>query len=96
MKLRRDIQSLSTFKRDTAKFVRQMKTTRAPVVLTVNGRAELVVQDADSYQELLEAKDRIEAIEGIKRGLESMRRNAGKPAEEFFDELFAEKRIPEE
>jgi prevent-host-death family protein len=95
MKLTRDIHSLSTFKRDTAKLVRQMKRTKEPVVLTVNGKAELVVQDAQSYQELLEAKDRIEAIEGIKRGLESMKQNAGKPAERFFQELFAEKRIPD-
>jgi prevent-host-death family protein len=73
------IHSLSTFKRETAKLVRQMKKTKAPVVLTVNGKAELVVQDAESYQELLEAKDRMEAIEGIKRGLQSMKNNAGKP-----------------
>src|SRR5712691_11917594 len=95
MKLTRDIHSLSTFQRDTAKLVRQMKKTKKPVVLTVNGKAELVVQDAESYQELLEAKDRMEAIEGIKRGLEGMKRNAGKPAEEFFQEFFAEKGIPE-
>ncbi|HTG16560.1 MAG TPA: type II toxin-antitoxin system Phd/YefM family antitoxin [Blastocatellia bacterium] len=96
MKLTRDIHSLSTFKRDTAKLVRQMKKTKAPVVLTVNGKAELVVQDAESYQELLEAKDRMEAIEGIKRGLQSMKNSAGKPATVFFQELFAEKGIAEE
>ena len=95
MKLTRDIQSLSTFKRDTAKVVRQLKKTGQPVVLTVNGRAELIVQDAESYQKLLEAKDRMEAIEGIKRGLESMKRNAGKPAEKFFQEFFNEHGIPE-
>lgn len=78
MKLTRDIQSLSTFKRDTAKFVRQLKKTGKPVVLTVNGKAELVVQDAASYQRLMEAQDRMEAIEGIRRGLESMKRNAGR------------------
>ena len=96
MKLTRDIQSLSTFKRDTAKLVRQMKKTKTPVVLTVNGKAELVVQDAESYQELLEAKERMEAIAGIQRGLESMKRNAGKPAKQFFREFFAQQRIPEE
>ena len=53
MKLTRDIHSLSTFKRDTAKLVRQMKKTKAPVVLTVNGKAELVVQDAESYKEII-------------------------------------------
>jgi prevent-host-death family protein len=93
MKLTRDIQSLSTFKRDTAKVVRQLKKTGQPVVLTVNGKAELVVQDAESYQKLLEAKDRMDAVDGIKRGLESMKRNAGKPAEKFFEELFIEKGI---
>lgn len=96
IKLTRDIHSLSTFKRDTAKLVRQMKKTKAPVVLTVNGKAELVVQDAESYQELMDAKDRIEAIEGIRRGLESMKRNAGRPAEKFFREFFDENHIPEE
>lgn len=95
MKLTRDIHSLSTFKRDTAKLVRQMKRTKEPVVLTVNGKAELVVQDAESYQKLLEAKDRMEALEGIRRGLESMKRKGGKPAEIFFTEFFAEKGIPE-
>jgi len=95
MKLTRDIHSLSTFKRDTAKLVRQMKKTKAPLILTVNGKAELVVQDAESYQNLLEAKDRMETIEGIKRGLESMKRQAGKPATDFFREFFAEKDIPE-
>ncbi|HEY9500239.1 MAG TPA: type II toxin-antitoxin system Phd/YefM family antitoxin [Pyrinomonadaceae bacterium] len=95
MKLTRDIQSLSTFKRDTAKLVRQLKKTGQPVVLTVNGKAELVVQDAESYQKLLEAKERMEAIEGLKRGLESMKRNAGKPAEKFFQEFFSEIGIAE-
>ena len=48
--LSRDIQSLSTFKRNTNELIVQMKETRNPVILTVNGKAELVVQDAESYQ----------------------------------------------
>jgi len=31
----------------------------------------------------------MEAIEGIRRGLESMKRNGGKPAEKFFREFFS-------
>ena len=53
------------------------------------------MQDAESYQKLLKVQDRMEAIEGIRRGLESMKRNAGKPAEKFFREFFAEKGIAE-
>jgi PHD/YefM family antitoxin component YafN of YafNO toxin-antitoxin module len=76
--------------------VRQLKKTGQPVVLTVNGQAALVVQDAESYQKLLEAKDRMEAIEGIKRGLESLKRSAGKPAEKFFQEFFTAKGISQQ
>jgi len=43
--------------------------------------------DERSEKELDEAQDRLEAIEGIKRGLKSMKRKAGKPAEQFFREL---------
>jgi hypothetical protein len=56
--------------------------------LTVNGKAELVVQDAESYQALLDAAELVETIEGIKRGLEQMRQGKGKKAEDFFSELF--------
>jgi len=93
MKLVRDIHSLSTFKRDTSKLMRLMKKTREPVVLTVNGKAALVVQDAESYQQLLDAKERMEAIEGIRRGLKSMKENRGMPAEKFFRDFFAKNDI---
>jgi len=90
MKLTRDIQRLSTFKRHTAKIVRQLKKTGQPLVLTVNGKAELVVQDVASYQKLLDAYERMKTLDSIRRGLESMKRNRGKPAEKFFREFFAE------
>lgn len=46
--LNRDINSLSNFKRNTPEFLRQLKETGQPVVLTINGKAELVVQDSAS------------------------------------------------
>lgn len=50
----------------------------------MNNIQDLDEEDAESHQ------DRIDAIEGIRRGLESMKLNAGKPVEEFFREFFAE------
>lgn len=94
MKLTRDIQSLSTFKRDTTRLIAQMKRTGEPVVLTVNGKAEVVVQDAASYQELLNLKDRMEAVAGIRAGLESMKRGQGQPLDEFADEFRKKHNIP--
>jgi prevent-host-death family protein len=92
--LSRDIHSLTDFKRNTSEFVKQMKETRAPVVLTVNGRAELVVQDAESYQALLDRLERVEAIEGIRRGLVQMERGEGRPAEQVFAEFRARHGMP--
>jgi prevent-host-death family protein len=96
MKLKRDIQSLSTFKRDTTRFLKQMQKTKEPIVLTVNGKGQLVVQDAESYQALLEAKERMDGIAGIKRGLEAMHSAKGKSADKFFAEFFAEHNIADE
>jgi prevent-host-death family protein len=92
--LRRDIHSLTDFKRRTNDFVKQMKATRTPLVLTVNGKAELVVQDAESYQAMLDRLSQVEAIEGIRRGLEQMERDEGRPAEEVFAEFRARHGIP--
>lgn len=66
MKLSRDIQSLSSFKRDTSKFMRQLKKTGMPMVLTVNGKAAMVIQDADSFQKEYEELKRLAAKHGTK------------------------------
>ena len=82
-----DIHSLTDFQRNTKEHIQRLKETGRPEVLTVNGKAEIVVQDAASYQKLLELIDRVEAIEGIQKGLESMQRREGKPAQEVFTRL---------
>ena len=48
-----DIQSLTTFRRVSGDFMKLLKKTKRPVVLTVNGKAAAVVQDAKAYQRLL-------------------------------------------
>src|SRR5260370_13276186 len=65
----KNIHSLSEFKRNTSELLDQMRGSGHPVVLTINGKAELVVQDAASYQKLLDRVDELEALEGIMRGL---------------------------
>ena len=89
-----DVHSLTDFLRNTKAHMSRMKRSKRPVVLTVNGRAALVVQDARSYQALLALADRAEAIEGIRRGLASMARGEGRPAEEVLDELRRKHKIP--
>jgi hypothetical protein len=55
-----------------------------------------MVQDAAAYEEYLERKDYLEAVEGIRKGLESMRRGEGRDAEEVFAEIEAEFGLPAE
>ena len=79
-----DIHSLTHFKRNTAELVAELARTGRPVVLTVNGKAAVVVQDAGSYQRLL---DRVEAIDGIRHGIEDAEAGRIRPAARGFDRL---------
>ncbi|HET6878549.1 MAG TPA: type II toxin-antitoxin system Phd/YefM family antitoxin [Pirellulales bacterium] len=72
LNLSRDIDSLSNFKRDTSGFLERLKQTGKPVVLTINGKAEIVVQDVVSYQRLLEAAEQIESLEFLRQSLEDV------------------------
>ena len=89
--LANDIRSLSDFKRNTVELLDRLRQTGHPLVLTVNGRAELVVQDAAAYQALL---DRVEAIEGIQRGRADVRAGRTKPARQVFNGLRRKHAIP--
>jgi prevent-host-death family protein len=90
----KDIQSLTTFRRRSGDFMKQLKKSRRPVVLTVKGRAAAVVQDAEAYQRLLDIAARADAEEGIRQGLEDARTGKVRPAREFFEDFEAANGIP--
>jgi prevent-host-death family protein len=83
----KDIQSLTTFRRRSGDFMKQLKKSKRPVVLTVKGKAAAIVQDAGAYQRLLDIAARADASEGIRQGLEQANRGEGRPIEEFFAEF---------
>ena len=73
-----DIHSLTDFQRNARVHIDRLRETGRPEVLTVNGRAELVVPDAAAYQELV---DRVDRAAGDRRdrawsGLDAARRGA--------------------
>jgi PHD/YefM family antitoxin component YafN of YafNO toxin-antitoxin module len=82
-----DIHSLSDFQRNARAYVRKLKKTGNPAVLTVNGQAEVVVQSAQAYQQLLEDRQVLETIRGIGRGLEQANRGEGRPLRLLLEEL---------
>lgn len=89
-----DIHSLTDFKRHTTNFVKQIKHRHRPMVLTVNGKAALIVQDADSYQKLVELADRFEAISSIQEGMAQSKRREAVPLEEFDKHMRKKYGIP--
>lgn len=88
MRLPRDIQSLSGFKQNASKLIKQVRETKEPVVLTVNGKAAVVIQDAESYQAMLDARERAKTVSILKERLEYVR-NGGKliTADEVFKKI---------
>jgi|SRR5947207_13344 len=47
--------------------------------VTVNGRAELVVQDAASYQALLDKLEEAQTMAAVREGMEEIKRGEGIP-----------------
>src|SRR5437588_4581931 len=89
-----NIRSLSDFQRNAKSHIRRLKKTGEPEVLTVNGQAELIVQDAAAYQKLLEELERKQAIDGIRRGLEQARRGEGVSLSDFDARMRRKYKIP--
>ena len=89
-----DIQSLTTFRRRSSDFMKQLKKTKRPVVLTVKGKAAAIVQDAAAYQHLLDIAASASAEEGIRQGLDDVKQGKVRPAREFFADFEAEHGIP--
>lgn len=87
--LSEDIDSLSNFKRNTAAFVDKLKETGRPIVLTVNGKAEIVLQDAASYQEILEAMEYVQAVKSLRESIQEIQEGKTESAEAVFNELLA-------
>jgi hypothetical protein len=85
----REIHSLTDFLRNHKAHVTRLKKTRVPEVLTVNGKAEVVVQDAASYQLMLDRLHRMETLAAIQEGMASAERGELKPAAQVLAEMRA-------
>jgi prevent-host-death family protein len=90
----KDIQPLTTFRNNSVEFMQQLKATQRPIILTVNGKPEAVVQDAAAYQRLLDLAAAADVNEGIRQGLADMREGRTRPLKEVFDDMRKKYDIP--
>lgn len=85
----RDIHSLSDFQRNTKSHIRRLKRSGRVAVLTVNGKAAVVVQDAESYQKLLDQLAEAEELAAVQESLRDLEAGKGRPIGEFAKEFRA-------
>ncbi len=84
-----NIHPLTDFKRNVKQFIEQIKATKSPLILTVNGKAEIVIQDASSFQEMMRRLESSEA-EVRKLKLEALQRDIALGVEQLENGQYRE------
>ncbi|SRR5260370_37456431 len=87
IKIKNDIQSLTNFRRKSGQFLKQMKKSKRPLILTVNGKAAAVVQTAEAYQRLLDIAARADIYEAVRQSLDDSVHGRIRPSRAVFAEL---------
>ncbi|QMV20222.1 prevent-host-death protein [Granulicella sp. 5B5] len=82
-----DIHTLNAFRENTEELIARLKVTHRPMMLTVDGHAEIVVQEAAAYQRLLDLAALADPDEGLRQGLEEIAEGQTVPARQVFAAL---------
>ncbi len=75
------IHPVSDFSRKPAEHIKRLKETGQPEILTVNGKAEIVIQSAKAYEEMV---DLLGTLEKIARAAKEHDEGKGIPVDAFF------------
>lgn len=78
------IHPVSEFSRKPAEYIKRLKETKKPEILTVNGKAQVVVQDAQAYEEMTELLD---SIKQILKSVKDIEEGITKPLDEAFSDI---------
>lgn len=81
------IRSLSEFKQNSTEILNYIKKTHNATILTINGRAEAVLLDPQSYQKMIDKIAALESANKIKSSLEEMENSQGISAKKAFKKL---------
>lgn len=90
----RNIYPLTDFQRNAKDFIAQLQDSHKPIVLTVNGKAAVVIQDAASYQELLDQLELERSASAIRQSLQEAKEGRDMDAKDGLNQLKAKHGIP--
>jgi len=65
-------QTLAEFAEHAEEFIAQVRRTKQPIILTVNGKPAAVVQDPESFQHLAESGEYRDTVEALRSALADM------------------------
>jgi len=79
-----DIKPLSEFRANASKFLKQIRDTRRPLIITQNGKSRAVLMDVNDYQNLIE---KLEILEDIYISEKQITEGKGIPHNQVKEEL---------
>ena len=81
-----DIHTVTDFSRKPAEHIKRLNESKRPELLTVNGKAAVVVQDAETYEKMATLAEYAESVQSIRQAM--MEQGRG-PLDEFTAEFEA-------
>ena len=85
-----DIYPVSDFNRKPSEHIKRVQETKKPEVLTVNGKAAVVIIDPESYDKLIQNAELLDTLETIRKANAEHEAGLSKPIDQVFSELKAE------
>ncbi len=87
MNILEDITPLSVFRTNTSDFIKKLHAKKRPVFITLNGKIEIVMQDAQSYQASIDKIAQLEDLLSIQRGLRDVELGNVSPVDQVFKKI---------
>ncbi len=86
----KNIHSVTDFARNTRDHIERLQGSGEPEVLTMNGKAAVVVQDAEAYQGLLDLVDYVDTVRTLRERLGTFAKGKrGRPMRKAIEQLAA-------
>ena len=79
-----DIHSVTDFTRNAKAYIQQIRTSKSPMALTVNGDAQVVVQDAETYQRMVDELARGRFVAAVRESEADVREGRVQGLDEAF------------
>ena len=82
-----DIHSLTDFTRNAKAYIRHIRESKSPMALTINGDAQVVVQDAESFQKMVDELEHRRFIAAMRESESAVRSGQVQSLDQALSEI---------